>query len=116
VKQHAPNSPVTAYVPAVARSHVGIPQIRTARLGGGVTQAFARRDWMARGRCREMATAAFFADDAERSAAACLICQECEVRGECLGYAMANGIRWGVWGGTTPEDRKRLRAAARKAS
>jgi len=63
---------------------------------------------MTRGRCREMATAAFFADDAERSAAACRVCRDCAVRSECLAYALANRIQWGVWGGTTPDERHRM--------
>lgn len=48
------------------------------------------------------------------------ICQDCPVMWECLEYAMRNeeespGSRWGIYGGTRPEDRARIgkRAALR---
>jgi WhiB family redox-sensing transcriptional regulator len=37
------------------------------------------------------------------------ICAGCQVRGECLDYAMTSGEMHGIWGGTTPEDRTRAR-------
>ena len=36
------------------------------------------------------------------------ICAGCRVRRECLEFALANQVH-GVWGGTTDEDRRRLR-------
>lgn len=44
------------------------------------------------------------------------LCGRCSVRGECLEYAVANGIEHGVWGGLRAEDRKRagLRPAERR--
>jgi len=37
------------------------------------------------------------------------ICQGCPVREACLAWAMRNGIAFGIWGGTTEEDRHLLR-------
>lgn len=37
------------------------------------------------------------------------ICNTCDVRRECLDMAVDDPTLVGVWGGTTPEDRKRLR-------
>jgi WhiB family transcriptional regulator, redox-sensing transcriptional regulator len=37
------------------------------------------------------------------------ICQACAVREPCLGWAMRNQIAFGIWGGTTEEDRQLLR-------
>lgn len=37
------------------------------------------------------------------------ICMRCEVRIECLNYAMVNTIREGVWGGLSASERGRLR-------
>jgi WhiB family redox-sensing transcriptional regulator len=39
------------------------------------------------------------------------ICQGCEVREPCLGWALRNQIAFGIWGGTTEEDRQALRRA-----
>lgn len=36
-------------------------------------------------------------------------CKNCPVRNLCLEYAMANSEEYGIWGGLTPMDRKRLR-------
>jgi WhiB family redox-sensing transcriptional regulator len=37
------------------------------------------------------------------------ICQACPVREACLGWALRNQIAFGIWGGTTEEDRHLLR-------
>jgi WhiB family transcriptional regulator, redox-sensing transcriptional regulator len=37
------------------------------------------------------------------------ICQACPVQEPCLGWAMRNQIAFGIWGGTTEEDRQILR-------
>lgn len=37
------------------------------------------------------------------------VCAGCACRSECLDYALAGGERYGVWGGTTSTERRRLR-------
>ena len=49
------------------------------------------------------------------------ICRACPVRAECLDYALAgadtwNGLTTGIWGGTTPRERARIRRARKKAA
>ena len=39
------------------------------------------------------------------------ICQACPVRTSCLGWALRHGISFGIWGGTTEDDRQVLRRA-----
>lgn len=41
------------------------------------------------------------------------ICQTCPLTTACLGYAMSDSSLDGVWGGTTPQDRKNLRRRKR---
>jgi WhiB family redox-sensing transcriptional regulator len=36
------------------------------------------------------------------------ICEQCEVKPDCLKYAMANP-QWGIWGGMTMDERERIR-------
>jgi WhiB family transcriptional regulator, redox-sensing transcriptional regulator len=43
------------------------------------------------------------------------ICRDCPVQIQCLGWALENGAADGVWGGTTPEER-RVRMTHAKAS
>lgn len=46
-------------------------------------------------------------------AAAKAICARCSVISECLGWALRTGQPDGVWGGTTPLERRRLRTVSR---
>lgn len=43
------------------------------------------------------------------------ICLSCEVRAECLEYALAHDERFGVWGGLTETERRPLHRAYVKA-
>jgi WhiB family transcriptional regulator, redox-sensing transcriptional regulator len=40
------------------------------------------------------------------------ICAVCPVRAECLDQAIANGERYGIWGGLTFDERRELRTSA----
>ena len=44
------------------------------------------------------------------------ICAGCGVRRECLEFALSHGQVYGIWGGTTPEDRQRERRRKRRAA
>nr|WP_156004038.1 WhiB family transcriptional regulator [Streptomonospora sp. PA3] len=71
-------------------------------------------DWVAQGACRQYDPELFFPvsttgpgqNDAELAKA---ICRTCAVRSECLSWALRAGEPHGVWGGTTPEDRRYMR-------
>lgn len=43
------------------------------------------------------------------------VCKRCPAVGDCLQWALDSGQRFGVWGGTTDEDRNRLKAAGGNA-
>ncbi|MDQ6659189.1 MAG: WhiB family transcriptional regulator, partial [Actinomycetota bacterium] len=40
------------------------------------------------------------------------ICTGCEVRSECLSYALSNDERFGIWGGLSERERRRLKRRA----
>ncbi|MFD6100675.1 WhiB family transcriptional regulator [Nocardiopsis flavescens] len=71
-------------------------------------------DWVAQGRCRAYDPEIFFPvsttgigrADTER---ALEVCGGCTVRRECLRWALRAGEADGVWGGTTPEERRYMR-------
>jgi hypothetical protein len=44
------------------------------------------------------------------------ICGACHVRQECLEFALSHDQVYGIWGGTTPEDRQRHRRRQRRAA
>jgi WhiB family redox-sensing transcriptional regulator len=59
----------------------------------------------------------WFPADGDRAAAehAKAICRVCPVRSACLEWALAANERTGIWGGTTPNERRALRRTAAKA-
>ncbi|NJP88621.1 WhiB family transcriptional regulator [Nonomuraea sp. FMUSA5-5] len=70
--------------------------------------------WTARAACQDADPALFFpitwADHpGHREEQARRICQGCPVRAICLDWALSTGEPDGMWGGTTPEERRRLR-------
>jgi WhiB family transcriptional regulator, redox-sensing transcriptional regulator len=42
------------------------------------------------------------------------ICRACPVQIQCLAWALQNGVTDGVWGGTTPDERRMIRSLSRK--
>lgn len=71
--------------------------------------------WAARGACRNQDPDLFYSDYLSapgriRQQAALQICQRCEVRAECLDYALIYE-RHGVWGGMTESQRSAFRRA-----
>ena len=72
-------------------------------------------DWRDRAECKDDATAdLWFVPPGDRHgiAAAKAICRRCPVAPECLAEAMADPSIVGVWGGTTENQRAKLRARA----
>lgn len=75
-------------------------------------------DWRAASACLGADPDVFFpiatGRAGERQAAkAQRICERCRVQRECLEFAMRTGEAHGIWGGTTPEERVRVRRRRR---
>lgn len=47
--------------------------------------------------------------------AAKAICQQCFVIEDCLNYALTARIEFGIWGGLSPRERRRVRTKRRAA-
>lgn len=43
-----------------------------------------------------------------RSREAKVLCASCELREPCLDYALERNIGYGIWGGLTPDERRRF--------
>lgn len=52
----------------------------------------------------------------EAAAAAKEVCARCPVRVECVEYAIETRQWWGIWGGTTPRQRQRIRRQRRQVA
>ena len=80
-------------------------------------------NWMTDGNCSGVpgADAVFFPDvpaggsGAREYARAKALCKDCPVRTHCLSYAIAHKIPYGVWGGTTQAERRRIPKERRRA-
>jgi WhiB family redox-sensing transcriptional regulator len=67
------------------------------------------RPWVALAACRDADPEVFFSNgDAAGTAVALRICAGCPVAEECLEWALLARASFGVWGGTTEQERRRL--------
>jgi WhiB family transcriptional regulator, redox-sensing transcriptional regulator len=64
--------------------------------------------WQDRALCAETDPAAFFPEKGEPSRPAKRVCMACEVRAECLDYALETDQKFGVWGGLSERERRLL--------
>ena len=65
--------------------------------------------WRLSALCGETDPEAFFPEKGGSTREAKRICQGCEVRDECLEYALAHDERFGIWGGLSERERRRLK-------
>ncbi len=65
--------------------------------------------WQDRALCAQTDPEAFFPEKGGSTREAKKICLGCEVRHECLEYALANDERFGIWGGLSERERRRLK-------
>jgi len=61
--------------------------------------------------CPQVDTEIFFPEKGESGREAKAVCARCEVRAECLSYALARVELMGVWGGEGERARRRMRRA-----
>ena len=72
--------------------------------------------WQERALCAQTDPEAFFPEKGGSTREAKRICTGCEVRGECLEYALEHDERFGIWGGLSERERRRLKRARRLQS
>jgi WhiB family transcriptional regulator, redox-sensing transcriptional regulator len=87
-------------------------EVDAARFDPRLVRAFAERSaddaWRTRGVCSRQDPDTFFPPPREAADAALALCRRCEVLGSCLAWALDAGDRYGVWGGTTPRERRAM--------
>ena len=86
----------------------------SAFLPGDLTAALPADDsWRVDALCAETDPEAFFPEQGGSTREAKRVCGGCAVRTECLEAALANDERFGIWGGLSERERRRLRLARR---
>ncbi|MGR6964505.1 WhiB family transcriptional regulator [Geodermatophilus sp. URMC 61] len=69
--------------------------------------------WRLEALCAETDPEAFFPEKGGSTRDAKRVCSGCSVRAECLEFALANDERFGIWGGLSERERRRLRLQQR---
>jgi WhiB family redox-sensing transcriptional regulator len=69
--------------------------------------------WMDRASCQETDPEAFFPEKGGCTRDAKRVCMACEVRSECLDYALDRDEKFGIWGGLSERQRKAIRRTRR---
>ena len=70
------------------------------------------QSWQEQALCAETDPEAFFPEKGGSTREAKKICTGCEVKAQCLEYALSNDERFGIWGGLSERERRRLRRRA----
>ena len=98
--EYRPSVPEDWFVDPV---RLGVPGIRPAVDDGNPLA------WQSDALCAQTDPEAFFPEKGGSTRDAKKICTTCEVRAQCLEYALQNDERFGIWGGLSERERRKLR-------
>ncbi len=98
---YTPNVPSDWFVDPV---RLGIPGLRPQTVDDDNPLS-----WQIDALCAQTDPEAFFPEKGGSTRDAKRICTTCEVKAECLEYALQNDERFGIWGGLSERERRRLR-------
>jgi hypothetical protein len=74
----------------------------------GIFDLLKPQPWTEDALCAQTDPDTFFPEKGGNNKDAIATCRRCPVAAECLDYALANGERFGVWGGVTERKRRAL--------
>ncbi|MGO2658746.1 WhiB family transcriptional regulator [Mycetocola reblochoni] len=89
--------------------NLGIPGVRRPAAEPDEDDALS---WQVDSLCAQTDPEAFFPEKGGSTRDAKKICQSCSVRSECLEYALENDERFGIWGGLSERERRKLKKRA----
>ena len=74
------------------------------------------RSWQDEANCLGVDPDLFFPERGASTREAKEVCRGCVVREDCLEYALANGEKFGIWGGMSERERRRIRRQRAQAA
>jgi len=74
-----------------------------------MTSETEERGWQDYANCLGVDPDLFFPERGASTREAKEVCRGCVVREQCLEYALANGEKFGIWGGLSERERRRIR-------
>lgn len=69
------------------------------------------QEWQSRANCMGVDPELFFPERGSSTREAKEVCRGCVVQQDCLEFAIANGEKFGIWGGMSERERRRVRRA-----
>ena len=100
------------FVGSAARAHLSVVPDPVATVLTSTLAPMLTPDdpqWQENALCAQTDPEAFFPEKGGSTREAKRICLGCEVRDACLEYALANDERFGIWGGLSERERRRLK-------
>jgi WhiB family redox-sensing transcriptional regulator len=104
---YVPSTPENWFVDPI---RLGVPGVRQPALPGQLEDNPLA--WQSDSLCAQTDPEAFFPEKGGSTRDAKKICGSCEVRVHCLEYALENDERFGIWGGLSERERRKLRKRA----
>ncbi len=89
-----------------------VRDLRSGPIGFDPVGAEEAAEWQERALCAQTDPESFFPEKGGSTREAKKICTGCEVRSECLEYALGHDERFGIWGGLSERERRRLKKQA----
>jgi WhiB family transcriptional regulator, redox-sensing transcriptional regulator len=106
-REYVPSAPENWFVDPV---RLGVPGVRQPDHGDQIVDNPLA--WQSDSLCAQTDPEAFFPEKGGSTRDAKKICGSCEVRVHCLEYALENDERFGIWGGLSERERRKLRKRA----
>jgi WhiB family transcriptional regulator, redox-sensing transcriptional regulator len=78
-------------------------------LHGGAEEELS---WQEHALCAQTDPEAFFPEKGGSTREAKKVCTVCDVRADCLAYALEHDERFGIWGGLSERERRRMKKRA----
>lgn len=97
---------------AVGEPGMTVRDLRSGPIGFDPFGSGEAAEWQERALCAQTDPESFFPEKGGSTREAKKICTGCEVRAECLEYALAHDERFGIWGGLSERERRKLRKRA----
>ena len=109
VMTSTPHTTIGSAPTAIARPHLTVVPYAPVAFEPEPLPPLTADQWQDRALCAQTDPEAFFPEKGGSTREAKKICLGCEVRHECLEYALAHDERFGIWGGLSERERRRLK-------
>jgi WhiB family redox-sensing transcriptional regulator len=87
----------------------GRQEVKTTMLLRHIAENTDDQSWQASANCLGVDPDLFFPERGASTREAKEVCRGCVVKDECLEYALRNGEKFGIWGGMSERERRRIR-------